>query len=66
MSEKVRENRLRRRLSKMGYVLRKSRAHNINIDNFGGYMIIEAYHNYIAAGPRFDLSLDDVEQFAKE
>ena len=59
---KARENRLRRRLAKMGYLLRKSRASE-SLDNFGGYMIVDAYRNYVVAGSRFDLDLDDLEQF---
>ena len=63
MSEKAKESRLRRQLAKMGYILRKSRIRNWHGDNFGGYMIIEARYNGIIAGSRFQLSLDDVEQF---
>ena len=65
LNTKTRENRLRRRLAKMGYLLRKSRE-AISLDNFGHYMIIDGYTGCISAGSRFDLNLDEVEQFITE
>ena len=62
---KTKENRIRRALAKRGYLLRKSRAEE-SIDNFGGYMIVDANYNAVIAGERFNLSLDDVEQFVGE
>ena len=64
-SNKTIENRLRRRLSTQGFMLRKSRARE-SIDNFGGYMILCGYNGHVVQGSRFELSLDDVEQFANE
>lgn len=58
------ERMLRRKLQKLGYALRKSKAQDIN--NLGGYMIIDPDRNVIEAGERFDLSLDDVERFIDE
>ena len=63
MSEKNLESRLRKKLAKQGYALRKSRVKNINADNLGGYMILLAYCNGVIAGQRFSMSLDDVEQY---
>jgi hypothetical protein len=60
----VRESRLRRALARQGMILRKSRSRTWTIDNHQGYMIVDADLNAIIAGSRFDLSLDDVEQFA--
>ena len=54
---KSKENRLRRLLSKRGYALGKSR-------KTGGYRIVDVRRNYIEAGERFDLSLDEVFIFA--
>lgn len=65
-TEKSIENRLRRQLSKEGYMLRKSRTRNWNIDDYGEYMITDPYTNMIVAGSRFDLSLEDVERFVNE
>lgn len=63
----ARENKLHRQLSnKFGYILRKSRRRTIDIDNFCEYQIIDAYTNTIVAGEKFNLSLDDVEQFIFE
>ena len=63
INNKTRENRLRRQLSRLGYTLHKSRIRNTNLDNFGGYMIVDSYYNAIVAGERFDLDIDDVENF---
>ncbi len=62
--EKSRENKLRRALHKLDCSLHKSRA-PISIDNFGGYMIIDDYIYAVIAGSRFELDLDDVEEFVK-
>jgi hypothetical protein len=64
--EKVRENRLRRIAERQGYVLKKSRARQWNVNDLQGYMIVDAQYNVVAAGSRFELSLDDVEQFLTE
>jgi len=65
-SVKTREQRARRKLSKDGLILRKSRVRNWHGDDFGGYMIIEARYNYIVAGEKFNLDLEDVERYADE
>lgn len=62
-TDKIRENKARRKLNKSGYVLRKSRVRNTNIDNYGGYMIVDAFFNAIVSGERFNLDIDDVERF---
>jgi hypothetical protein len=59
----AREARLRRALARQGFTLHKSRWRLGSIDNFGGYQIINPYVNGIVAGSRFDLSLDDVEEW---
>ena len=58
------EKKIRRRLSAQGYGLHKSRRRNTTIDDWGGYMIYDLSTNYIEAGERFNLSLEDVEKFA--
>lgn len=42
--------------------MHKSRR-NINPDNMGGYMVVDLCGNYIVAGSRFDLSLEDVQEW---
>jgi hypothetical protein len=64
--EKVRENKARRQAWRQGFILRKSRARKWSGNNYQGYMIIYAYTNYIEAGEKFDLSLEQVEEFLKE
>lgn len=66
MSEKNREQSLRRALNNAGYSLKKSRRQYVSIDNFCGYMIINDCNNTVAAGSRFELSLDDVADFITE
>ena len=64
-SEKSKESSVRRKVfNKYGWILRKSRS-SISIDNFGEYMIIDAYSNCIVRGSRFEYSLDDVIEFAE-
>ena len=57
------ERKLRRRLASMGYQLRKSRVRNTNIDDYGGYMIVDIFTNSIECGQRFDMTLEDVCSF---
>ena len=60
---KVHENRLRRWASRLGVTLQKSRAKRWSIDDRGGYRIIDAESEAALAGERFDLDLDDVEEW---
>lgn len=62
-NDKVRENKLRRQAKRLGLVLRHSRARHLHIDDWGGYTLIDMYGNFDVAGPRFELSLDDVQEF---
>ena len=58
------EKRVRRNLLRQGYQLHKSRARNWSYDNQCGYMIVDPIYNFVVAGPRFDLTLQDVIDFA--
>jgi hypothetical protein len=53
---------LRRRAAAKGYAIRKSRAHIINSDNLGGYMVIHADTNRLIAGACFGLQMDELEK----
>jgi len=66
MTEKEREARARRALARDGLILNKSRVKNLSCDDQGGYRIVDLYTNRIEAGERFDLSLEDVEMFARD
>ncbi len=59
-ANKTLERKLRRALEKRGFRLCKSRIHSINADNYGGYMIVDNIGNYVVAGARFEMDLDDV------
>jgi hypothetical protein len=59
--DKVHENRLRRKAARLGLALRKSRARRLHLNNRGMYRIVDPYRNFIIAGERFDLSLEEVE-----
>jgi hypothetical protein len=62
----ARAYKARRQLKKMGFILKKSRIRNINMDNFGGFMILDGHIGHIVEGDRFQLDIDDVEDFIKE
>ncbi|MDO4841507.1 MAG: hypothetical protein Q3982_02380 [Phoenicibacter congonensis] len=61
-----REQRVRRKLSSQGLQLKKSRTQNLSVNDYGGYQVINAYSNTIEAGEKFDMSLEDVEDFSNE
>lgn len=62
--DKSRERRLNRALNKLGCALRKSRRRtNFDYLDEGGYMIVDPYINGCIAGPRLELTLDNVEEY---
>jgi len=63
---KYREDRARRKLSKQGIVVRKSRAQAVTANNFGDYMLVNARRNAIIAGARYELTLEDIERYASD
>ncbi len=60
------ERRLRRKFRKYNLMLKKSRVRTPNINNQGGYMIVELYRNECVAGSKFDLTLEEVKDFVVE
>ncbi len=64
--DRRREARLRQKAKSQGFALCKDRARTWNIDHQGGYMIVNVYDNTVAAGGRYDLTLEDVERFLAE
>jgi hypothetical protein len=64
-SDKTREDRLRRQANRQGLALSKSRAILPYLDNRGDWMIVDPYRNTIVLGEKWDLTLDDVEEFLK-
>ena len=66
MKEKAREGRARRMAAGQGLTLRKSRVQMPNVDDHGGYRLVEMRRNAVVAGERFDLTLDEVEGWLAE
>lgn len=66
--EKRRESRLRSKLTRRGYRLKKNRVRDERALGYKGYMIADIEAHFIVAGAvpyNFFLSLDDVEDFIK-
>ena len=57
--ERNRAARLRRKLNKLGYTMKKTNCRR-------GYAIIDTACKAIVRGSRFDLDLDDIDQFISE
>ena len=66
MTEKQREQRARTMLKRAGESLVKSKSNKINIDNMGGYRIVDMQSNIVSAGEKVDLSLEEVERYIRE
>ncbi len=64
-TDKTRENKLRLKLHRLGCFLKKDRARSRSVDHHGGYMIVDTKGNFIVAGERYNLTLGDVENWAK-
>ena len=69
--EKVRENRLRRKLDRMGYRLVKARRRDPDAIDYGKYIITDIASGVAVAGSSadgrwYELDLDDVEQWIAE
>ena len=63
MSNRSLEQKLRRDVAKLRCRLCKSRARNWSYDNQLGYMIIMNDTNAVVLGDRYDLSIEDVQEF---
>ena len=65
-TERMRENRLRRRAQRQGLMLQKSRRRNPLALDYGGYWLVDVQHNLVVAGGQgsgYALDLDAVEMF---
>jgi hypothetical protein len=60
------EDRVRRIARRQGYALHKDKAGVWSFNHQGGWQIVDAVRNWLVVGERFDLSLDDVEQWLSE
>lgn len=52
--------RLQPRAARLGLRLERSRAKALHHHNRGGYMIIDVSGNYVVAGSRYELEIQDV------
>ena len=52
--------RARRAAKRAGYIARKSRWRAGSLDNCGEFMLIDPDTNSIVAGPRFDMTADEI------
>ena len=59
------EARARRAAKRVGWVARKSRWRAGTIDNYGGFAIIDPFHNNIIYGWQFDLTAEDVIEICR-
>jgi hypothetical protein len=56
----------RRAARRAGLLARKSRWRVNTVDNYGGFMLVNARHNWVVAGSRFDLSAAEVLEYCAE
>jgi hypothetical protein len=59
------QNQLRHQLKKQGFKMQKSKK-PLSIDNLGGYRITEMNNNSLVSGSRYELTLEDVQEFINE
>jgi hypothetical protein len=52
--------RARRAAKRAGLLAKKGRSRIGTVDNFGGFMLLNPYSNFVVAGARFELSAQDV------
>jgi len=55
----------RRATKRIGLVAQKRRWRAGTVDNWGGYQLIDAHHNFVVEGVRFDLSAEEVIKICK-
>ncbi len=60
---KSRDNKVRKAAKKQGFIVTRSRVKNTTCDNYGNYMIINESNNSIEYGEKFNLTLEEVENF---
>ena len=58
----ISESAVRSRAKRLGYAVRKSRR-GLSLDNHGGYQIVDVNLNGVAAGSRFELTLEDCAEW---
>lgn len=66
MTERALRARARRAARRVGLVATKSPWWRDTINNFGGLTLVNARHNWVVAGSRFDLSAENVLEYCAE
>ena len=57
------EQRIRKLANRHGYSVRKDRARSYSLNHHGLFRLVNPYTNCIVMGERFDVSLEDIENF---
>jgi hypothetical protein len=66
LSDSAKDARARRAAKRVGLLARRSRRRVGTVDNRGGFMLTDPFHNRIVEGEKFDLSAEDVIAFCAE
>ena len=69
MSDKVREDRLRRMAQRRGFRIVKSRRRDPRANDYGGRMIVDARTNAVVAGGHpyaYNLTINEVEEYLND
>ncbi len=66
VEDKIREMKLRNWAKRLGLSLHKSRGKNLHADPKQRYMLKDPDQDLVLKGEKFELTLDDVEQFLKD
>ena len=64
-ADSLNESTVRRRALRRGYQVRKSRTSR-SCDNYGDYMLIDIYKNWVVLGERFNATLENIDAFLRE
>ncbi len=62
----AREEAVRRLARRDGLALEKSSARHTNVNDQGGYRLVDPYFNETVLGERFEFDLDAVEAFLRQ
>jgi hypothetical protein len=65
MDHSASDSRARRAARRVGLVARKSRWRRGTNDNHGDYMLTDPTRNVIVAGPRFNMTVEEVVEFCE-
>jgi hypothetical protein len=66
LSERALDSAARRAAQRVGLIARKSRWRVGTIDNHGEFMLVEPMHNICVAGPRWDMTAQEVIEYCAE